>query len=62
MKFQKLMSFYTVSDLKSPKTFRDLKKPIGALNPERLERLLVCKKTRMINLLIQFNESYLEMV
>ncbi|XP_059617028.1 protein FAN-like [Phlebotomus argentipes] len=27
-------------DLTNPKTFRDLKKPIGALNPERLERLL----------------------
>ncbi|XP_055712344.1 protein FAN-like [Phlebotomus papatasi] len=27
-------------DLTNPKTFRDLKKPIGALNPERLERLI----------------------
>lgn len=28
-------------DLKNPKTFRDLTKPIGALNPERLFKLQV---------------------
>eukprot|EP00941_MAST-03F_sp_MAST-3F-sp1_P004596 g4596.t1 len=27
-------------DLKDPKTFRDLAKPIGALNPERLQRIV----------------------
>lgn len=32
-------------DLTNPETFRDLSKPIGALNKERLERLLVCRKT-----------------
>lgn len=29
-------------DLTKPETFRDLSKPIGALNKERLDRLLVC--------------------
>lgn len=28
-------------DLSDPKSFRDLTKPIGALNPERLKRLKV---------------------
>lgn len=30
------------TDLSNPETFRDLSKPVGALNQERLERLLVC--------------------
>eukprot|EP00073_Rattus_norvegicus_P036271 XP_008761767.1 PREDICTED: protein FAN isoform X2 [Rattus norvegicus] len=30
----------TYLDLSNPATFRDLSKPVGALNPERLERLL----------------------
>lgn len=30
-------------DLTNPKTFRDLSKPIGALNPERLFKLQVVK-------------------
>lgn len=30
-------------DLDNPKTFRDLTKPIGALNPERLIKLQVLK-------------------
>lgn len=35
-------SWSVFSDLTKPETFRDLSKPIGALNKERLERLLVC--------------------
>lgn len=30
------------SDLTKPETFRDLSKPVGALNKERLDRLVVC--------------------
>lgn len=33
----------TTLDLTNPKTFRDLTKPIGALNPERLIKLKVLK-------------------
>lgn len=29
-------------DLTKPETFRDLSKPVGALNKERLDRLVVC--------------------
>ena len=33
--------FFVFSDLNDPSIFRDLSKPIGALNPERLHRLKV---------------------
>lgn len=33
---------FMFTDLSNPGTFRDLSKPVGALNQERLERLLVC--------------------
>lgn len=33
---------FMFTDLSNPETFRDLSKPVGALNQERLERLLVC--------------------
>jgi hypothetical protein len=33
---------FVLTDLSNPGTFRDLSKPVGALNKERLERLLVC--------------------
>ena len=39
-----LISFWqsvSFADLSNPETFRDLSKPVGALNQERLERLLV---------------------
>lgn len=34
-------SFFKSTDLSNPGTFRDLSRPVGALNKERLERLLV---------------------
>lgn len=46
-------------DLSNPKSFRDLSKPIGALNPERLKRLKVIYSrlvvTPIINLRRVFN-------
>ncbi|XP_042318937.1 protein FAN isoform X2 [Sceloporus undulatus] len=41
--FPWIIADYTSSelDLKKPETFRDLSKPVGALNKERLDRLLV---------------------
>ena len=35
------MDFVDVSDLSNPEVFRDLSKPIGALNEERLAKLQV---------------------
>lgn len=35
------LKFISFIDLSNPGTFRDLSKPVGALNKERLERLLV---------------------
>jgi len=35
----------TTLDLNDINVYRDLSKPIGALNPTRLERLKVCKHT-----------------
>jgi len=37
-------------DLTNANTFRDLTKPIGALNPERLLKLQVSNNTYIINL------------
>ena len=36
-----LFKFCSKTDLQNPATFRDLSKPMGALNPERLVKLLV---------------------
>lgn len=36
-----LKNIFIFTDLSNPGTFRDLSRPVGALNKERLERLLV---------------------
>lgn len=41
LKYVGIDSHYLISDLENPETFRDLSKPVGALNPERLERMKV---------------------
>ena len=38
--------YMIVADLTNPETFRDLSKPIGALNEKRLTRLRVSKRKK----------------
>ena len=43
--YRNLFKLFSKIDLQNPATFRDLSKPMGALNPERLVKLLVNNKS-----------------
>lgn len=54
----------TTLDLNDINVYRDLSKPIGALNPIRLERLKVCMYTKTVNIMenMQLKKNYFSII